>query len=324
MTNDLKLYRRARRHVFFRLILYFLFLCLYAAGEDYVLNLNFFQMESAGIHNLFMALMLGEIFAYLLIFLVLSSGIKWTRWLYWPVYLGSMAVFLIPLQRLMDNAGYVPLYLAWLFFLFIKSFILLQMGLYFFRNEYCRIFYEHVVPASYEEDEEEEEEEEEAEPYIQSEESSSVPSLSLKDLEAEDVPSGVLTRPQMAWRLGLVVYGELIVFPILVQVFASHFASMNMQNVFATRLIFIECIFTAFVWTIPVFFLYFNQRQADKTVWACLAAEILFDIWVVLQLKAYWATGDYSSKVFIFFGIVNVIRYIILLAGAWPAFKKKN
>ena len=55
-----------------------------------------------------------------------------------------------------------------------------------------------------------------------------------------------MTLPQLSVRLGIIIYGELILFPILIQIFSNLFASLDMQKVFATKDMFMLCIFTAF------------------------------------------------------------------------------
>ncbi len=59
------------------------------------------------------------------------------------------------------------------------------------------------------------------------------------------VEKAPMTLPQLSVRLGIIIYGELILFPILIQIFSNLFASLDMQKVFATKDIFMLCIFVS-------------------------------------------------------------------------------
>ena len=85
--DDRKIYRKARNHVVWHLIFYFLLVCVFVIGTDLVLNLDFLKFEETGLHQTFILVSLTEIFFWLLLFLGLSTGQKWIRWLYWVMYL---------------------------------------------------------------------------------------------------------------------------------------------------------------------------------------------------------------------------------------------
>lgn len=128
---------------------------------------------------------------------------------------------------------------------------------------------------------------------------------------------------QMALRMAVVVYGELILFPILINIFQNHFVSINNSAVFAINLMFTLCILSAVVWTIPIFFLYLKQPGVKKILWGaalCQVGVAAFGLWM---LHGYYVsdTVQYSDKVFTYFLMAEVIRYGLLIAGILPAFQ---
>lgn len=129
--------------------------------------------------------------------------------------------------------------------------------------------------------------------------------------------------PRTALRLALVVYGELICFPIGVHIFQNSFVSIDNSSVFAINLMFTLCILTAVVWTLPIFFLYLKQPGVKKMIWGAAAAQLgvlAFGCWVLYgHYKS--ETVIYSDKVFTLFAMLEVLRYGLLLIGVLPAFR---
>ena len=133
-----------------------------------------------------------------------------------------------------------------------------------------------------------------------------------------------MTLPQLSIRLGIIIYGELIVFPILVQIFSNLFESLDMQQVFATKDIFILCIFTAFIWTIPLFYMYYNQRATKKIITGCMLGELIRILIYLPTFMGYYNSKDYAMRVFIFFAILDIIRLTILFIFAIHVLKSKQ
>lgn len=48
-----------------------------------------------------------------------------------------------------------------------------------------------------------------------------------------------MTLPQLSVRLGIIIYGELILFPILIQIFSNLFASLDMQKYLQQRHVYV-------------------------------------------------------------------------------------
>lgn len=323
--DDRKIYRKARNHVVWHLIFYFLLVCVFVIGTDLVLNLDFLKFEETGLHQTFILVSLTEIFFWLLLFLGLSTGQKWIRWLYWVMYLLEVATFWIPVQAMMKDWTHIFVYLTWMFCLFIKLAILMQTGLYFHQNRWARVYYDHVLEV-YDDDPLEDARAVRAQTITRSAEPASVTTArpaaqsarTQSAPEPEEKAEKPLTWPQVSVRLGICIYGELVVFPIFVQMFQGWFSSLDMRSVFATRDMFLLCIFTAFVWTIPVFFLYYSQKGCRRVIWGVIGAEVLFSAWFATRLMAYHDTGLYPDRVFILFILLDIIRYGLIGAVISP------
>ncbi len=129
--------------------------------------------------------------------------------------------------------------------------------------------------------------------------------------------------PRMAIRLAIVVYGELILFPLIVHLFSNFFVSMDNSSSFAQSLMFTVCILSAVVWTIPIFFLYLKQPGVRKSLLAGLLLQLCVIAFEAFSLWGYSQNPDvqYATKVFIYFGALELVRYILLFIGAMPAFR---
>ena len=133
-----------------------------------------------------------------------------------------------------------------------------------------------------------------------------------------------MTLPQLSVRLGIIIYGELILFPILIQIFSNLFASLDMQKVFATKDIFMLCIFTAFIWTIPLFYMYYNQKATKKIIACCMIGEFIRILVYLPTFMNYYKSQEYSLRVFIFFVILDLIRLVILFVFAIRVLQSKQ
>ena len=129
--------------------------------------------------------------------------------------------------------------------------------------------------------------------------------------------------PRMAIRMAIVVYGELILFPLIVHLFQNNFVSIDNTSVFALNLMFTLCILTGAIWTLPIFFLYLKQPGCKKILWFCVVAQIGVAIFGGMMLKGFYDsdTVNYSMKVFTLFLMLEVLRYGLLIVGIFPAFK---
>lgn len=128
---------------------------------------------------------------------------------------------------------------------------------------------------------------------------------------------------QMAIRIAAVVYGELVLFPILMNIFQNHFVSINTNSVFAINLMFTLCILSAVVWTLPIFFLYLKQPGVKKILWVAAILQIGIAAFGLWMLHGYYTspTVHYADSVYTYFLMSEVVRYGLLVAGVLPAFQ---
>ena len=127
----------------------------------------------------------------------------------------------------------------------------------------------------------------------------------------------------MAIRIAVVVYGELVIFPILINLFQGHFVSINNSAIFAINLMFTLCILSAVVWTIPIFFLYLKQPGVKKILWGAAVLQVCVAAFGLWMLHGYYVsdTIHYADKVYTYFLMAEVVRYGLLIAGVLPAFQ---
>lgn len=313
MNSDYKIWKKARNKIIFKLILYFLVVCLFMLATSLLLSLDFLKTYETHVRSTFLYVSLGEIFLWLMVYLAISTGKRWTRWLYWLAFAVQASFICLPVSAMGQDMSHALVYLAWIFCMFIQLVIELQMGLSLYRGRSAKIYFDHILEV-YDDEPEVEIEHKPAQPVSQ-------PTDRKKSPEpVEEVPAP-LTWPQAAFRLGICVYGELIVFPIIVQMFQGWFSSMDMRSVFATRDMFLICIFSAFVWTVPIFFLYYSQKSSKKVLWGSIALEAVFALWYGTRLLEYWNSGQYPSRVFILFIILNIVRYALIGTVIAPVLK---
>lgn len=132
--------------------------------------------------------------------------------------------------------------------------------------------------------------------------------------------------PRAAIRMAIGVYGELIVFPILVHLFQNRFVSIDNGSVFATGLMFTLCILTAALWTLPIFFYYLKYPGSKKSLYAALGGQLLILTYGLFILYRYWKsdTTVYPDSAFILFLIFELVRYAVLIIMVFPAFRLPN
>lgn len=129
------------------------------------------------------------------------------------------------------------------------------------------------------------------------------------------------TRMQRAAiYLGAAVYGEMFIFPVIVSNFKDFFASTDMKSVFATRDIFILCMASALIWTVAILFLYYASAKSKKVILGCWVAELVVNAWYIPRFIGYYTSGTpaYPLQVFIFFAILDLIRYAFIIMALYP------
>jgi hypothetical protein len=86
---------------------------------------------------------------------------------------------------------------------------------------------------------------------------------------------------------------------------------------------FIACMVSALVWTLAVFFLYYNNPKSKMVVYGCIASEV---IRIALYLPVFigYIRSDnisYPLRAYIFFIILDLLRYFLIYFNIKPIFQ---
>lgn len=313
-NQDLLLYNKAKKRVITRLFVSWFLLLFYFVGVFFVLNLDFLKTAN-NLNTVIIVLAISQLCLYGFIFLLLSFGKKIFRILYWLVFILTLFLIYVPIQFILQDLPHILTYSSLLGFMLIKIMFLSQLGSYLKHNKWSRIFFDLTIDI-YEDEEDDIIQQPVLKTKVKKEKRYQEPIqptyvIEEEEEEYEDEP---YTQPQISIRLGIGIYASLMVFPILIQIFSNFFASYDLQTVFATKDMFMLCIFTALIWTVPVFYLYYDHPYAKRTVLICAILEVLCVILYSTKLVGYYVSKDpeYPLRVFILFIIVDMIRYVII------------
>lgn len=322
--ENLILYQKAKHKVTIHLILYFILLCIYFLAMFYLFsNMDFLKVEDSAFRSMLIKLGTGQIFLYGITFILLSTGKKWFRILYWIDILISFIILYFPVKLLMSNLTIILPFFVLVACMLLKTIVLCQIGGYLRNNRWSKIYFDYTIEL----DDEDDDWVEKQTKNVDYEKIKDKYENKFEESDQEDeyvTEKAPMTLPQLSIRLGIIIYGELMLFPILIQIFSNLFESLDMQKVFATKDIFMLCIFTAFIWTIPLFYMYYNQKATKKIVATCMAGEIIRILIYLPVFVGYYKSQEYSLRVFIFFIILDIIRLAILFIFAIKVLKSEQ
>ena len=324
--QNLILYQKAKQKITIHLILYFAILCIYFFLMAYLFsNINFLKVDDPSFHSMLLKLTAGQLILYGITFVLLSLGNKWFRILYWIDLVITLLLIYFPIHLLLSNLKNILPFFILIACMLLKTVALSQIGGYLKNNRWCKIYYDHTIELDDEDDDW-------VEKQTKNVDYNKIKEKYAKEMEQDEqddedeyeTEKAPMTLPQLSVRLGIIIYGELILFPILIQIFSNLFASLDMQKVFATKDIFMLCIFTAFIWTIPLFYMYYNQKATKKIIACCMIGEIIRILVYLPTFMNYYKSQEYSIHVFIFFIIIDIIRLVILFVFAIRVLQSKQ
>lgn len=322
--ENLILYQKAKHKITIHLILYFILLCIYFLAMSYLFSsMEFLKVDNSAFKSMLIKLGTGQILLYGITFILLSTGKKWFKILYWIDVVISLLLIYFPIKMLMTNLSMLLPFFVLIACMLIKTIVLCQIGGYLKHNRWCKIYYDHTIEL----DDEDDDWVEKQTKNVDYEKIKDKYEKEFEESDQEDeyvTEKAPMTLPQLSIRLGIIIYGELMLFPILIQIFSNLFESLDMQKVFATKDIFMLCIFTAFIWTIPLFYMYYNQKSTKKIIACCMLGEIIRILLYLPKFMGYYKSNEYSIRVFIFFVIVDIIRVAILFIFAIHVLKSKQ
>ncbi len=331
--QDSMIYTKSKRRVIRHLIYSYIFLCIYFVIAYFIFQVDLLRIPDSTFRLFAILMIVAQLAIYGLMFMMLSTGNKMYRTMYWFVLLFSFTGFYYPISTLFHNPSNILGYLTLILLMLMKCYGLYQLGLYFYQHPSAKVYFDYVLEVDeegnmIEEEDEEEEVEEQPQPIKRSMDPRTIrmPSDDLIeeiDLEEKTHRFKVYTYPQMAIRLGIYIYGSLMAFPIIIQLLTSNFLMSNdMRYTFALKDGFLLCLFTAIVWTLPLFYLYFDHPSSKKLVSFCFVAELIRLGLYIPTLLSY-IRGDvttYPLRVFIIFGCIQLVRYILLFITVKPVF----
>lgn len=324
--QNLILYQKAKQKITIHLILYFAILCIYFFLMAYLFsNIEFLKVDDPSFHSMLLKLTAGQLILYGITFVLLSLGNKWFRILYWIDLVITLLLIYFPIHLLLSNLKNILPFFILVACMLVKTIALSQIGGYLKNNRWCNIYYDHTIELDDEDDDW-------VEKQTKNVDYNKIKEKYAKEMEQDEqddedeyeTEKAPMTLPQLSIRLGIIIYGELILFPILIQIFSNLFESMDMQKVFATKDIFVLCIFTAFIWTIPLFYMYYNQKATKKIITCCMIGELIRILVYLPSLMKYYNSHEYSIRVFIFFILIDIIRLLILFTFAIHVLKSEQ
>jgi len=324
--QNLILYQKAKQKITIHLILYFAILCIYFFLMAYLFsNIEFLKVDDPSFHSMLLKLTAGQLILYGITFILLSLGNKWFRILYWIDLVITLLLIYFPIHLLLSNLKNILPFFILIACMLLKTVALNQIGGYLKNNRWCKIYYDHTIELDDEDDDW-------VEKQTKNVDYNKIKEKYAKEMEQDEqddedeyeTEKTPMTLPQLSVRLGIIIYGELILFPILIQIFSNLFESMDMQKVFATKDIFVLCIFTAFIWTIPLFYMYYNQKATKKIIACCMIGELIRILVYLPSLMKYYNSHEYSIRVFIFFILIDIIRLLILFTFAIHVLKSEQ
>ena len=322
--ENLILYQKAKHKITIHLILYFILLCIYFLAMSYLFSsMEFLKVDNSAFKSMLIKLGTGQILLYGITFILLSTGKKWFKILYWIDVVISLLLIYFPIKMLMTNLSMLLPFFVLIACMLIKTIVLCQIGGYLKHNRWCKIYYDHTIEL----DDEDDDWVEKQTKNVDYEKIKDKYEKEFEESDQEDeyvTEKAPMTLPQLSIRLGIIIYGELMLFPILIQIFSNLFESLDMQKVFATKDIFMLCIFTAFIWTIPLFYMYYKQKATKKIIACCMLGEIIRIMLYLPKFMGYYQSNEYSIRVFIFFVIIDIIRVAILFIFAIHVLKSKQ
>ncbi len=316
--------KKSKRRLRMRLIATYIFLIVYFIVVYIVTNIDLFKVSDSMFRVFFLIMAFTQLVIFALLFIMLDSGEKKYRTLYWIVFFLELVGFYYPLSSILSSSSVLG-YTILTIFMIVKTYVLYQCGKYLQTNPSSMVVFEHTIEVDedgeYEEELFNEDLNEEVPVYYHDEDPVRMPSESLLEEEEEEYVE--YTYPQLAVRLGICIYGSLMLFPILTQIFSSFFMANDMKHIFATQDGFMLCLFTAVIWTLPLFYLYFDNAKSKRIVILCLFAEV---IRLALYIPTFisYIRGDettYPVRVFIIFGVMQIIRYALLIYVIKPIFE---
>ena len=232
--QNLILYQKAKQKITIHLILYFAILCIYFFLMAYLFsNIEFLKVDDPSFHSMLLKLTAGQIILYGITFVLLSLGNKWFRILYWIDLVITLLLIYFPIHLLLSNLKNILPFFILVACMLVKTIALSQIGGYLKNNRWCKIYYDHTIELDDEDDDW-------VEKQTKNVDYNKIKEKYAKEMEQDEqddedeyeTEKAPMTLPQLSIRLGIIIYGELILFPIFIfQTIIKH-QSLSIHNIF--------------------------------------------------------------------------------------------
>ena len=151
--ENLILYQKAKHKITMRFIIYFTILCIYFLSMAYLFsNMDFLKVNDSTFQSMLVKLSTGQIFLYGITFILLSTGKKWFRILYWIDILISFLLIYFPIHLLLSNLNSILPFFILVACMLLKAVALCQVGGYLKNNRWCKIYFDHTIELDDEDD----------------------------------------------------------------------------------------------------------------------------------------------------------------------------
>ena len=144
--ENLILYQKSKHKITIHLILYFFVLCVYFLAMAYLFSsMEFLKVDDPAFRSMLIKLGIGQILLYGITFLLLSTGKKLFRVLYWINIAISFLIIYFPIKLLLSNLTTILPFFVLVACMLLKTIVLCQFGGYLRNNRWCKIYFDHTI-----------------------------------------------------------------------------------------------------------------------------------------------------------------------------------
>ena len=303
-SENKKLLEKAKNHNRQHMIICCIVVIISFVLTEILLHVPLLSINNPLFTRFFIIISIFEIISYIVLSFLLDTGTKIYRYLYWIAFFISASMMLYPITSIISNIRIALPYLTILFIMGIKCLLLWKQGQYLQHDPNAQYVYDNVLFV----DDIENEKEVNLPKRKKANPNKNVNKFR-KGSDGITVYFEDSSYSTLSTRIAAVVYGSLILFPILIQFMHNIFVSFDFTSNFALRGMFLACVVSALSWTIAIFYMYYNQPQTRIIVGICWIIEIIRVVYYTTILYGYFVSGSYPLRAFILFILMDAIRY---------------